>query len=297
MGSTIETILEGRNGKQAVMAPGRRLVVIGERLNPTNRKKLAAQLQAGDMTMARADARRQVEQGADVIDVNVGFAGSDEPVVMAAVVEAVMKEVEVPLCIDSANLQATEAGLKTFAEHGGKKALVNSTTGEDERMGKFLPLAAEYSAAIIGLAHDERGIDFEVDHRLEAAAKILDRAGKYGIPRSDVVIDALTLAVGANTNAGRVTLDTQLRVTTELQANTTSGASNVSFGLPDRKLINLAYLPLLISRGLTSAITNPLEDSIYNVILASDLLMGHDADARRWIEAFRKRRAAEDGSG
>lgn len=296
MASETETILEGRNGCQAVMGPGRRLVVIGERLNPTNRKTLAAQLQAGDMTMARADARRQVEAGADVLDVNVGFAGADEPAVMAALVAAVMEEVEAPLCIDSANLQATQAGLKAFAEHGGKKALVNSTTGEDERMGKFLPLAAEYGAAIIGLAHDERGIDFEVDHRLEAAAKIIDRAGQYGIPRSDVVIDALTLAVGANTSAGRVTLDTQIRVTTELGANTTSGASNVSFGLPDRKLINLAYLPLLISRGLTSAITNPLEDSNRNVVLASDLLMGHDADARRWIEAFRKRRAAEGGS-
>jgi 5-methyltetrahydrofolate--homocysteine methyltransferase len=227
----------------------------------------------------------------------VGFAGADEPAVMAEVVGAVMEEVEVPLCIDSANLQATEAGLKTFAERGGKKALVNSTTGEDERMGKFLPLAAEYGAAIIGLAHDERGIDFEIDHRLEAAAKIFDRAAQYGIPRSDIIIDALTLAVGANTNAGRVTLDAQIRVSTELKANTTSGASNVSFGLPDRKLINLAYLPLLISRGLTSAITNPLEDSIRNVVLACDLLMGHDADARRWIGAYRKRRAAEGGSG
>lgn len=286
---TIHTILEGRNGKQTVIGFDRPLVMIGERLNPTNRKVLSQQLQEGDTSLVRRDARAQVEAGAGVLDVNVGVPLADEPALMRPVIEAVMAEVEVPLCIDSPNVAAVEAGLKAFREMGGKKALINSTTAETERLDKYLPLAAEYGAALIGLAHDERGITYNLTDRLEAAAKIIDRAAAYGIPREDILIDCLTLTVGANSQAGWVTLEVQRRVWIELGVNTTAGASNVSFGLPDRPTLNTAYLPLMMSRGLTSAITNPLEEPIRNIILASDLLLGRDSNARSWIKAYKRR--------
>jgi 5-methyltetrahydrofolate--homocysteine methyltransferase len=289
MSSNIETVLEGRDGRRVVIGFDHPFVMIGERINPTNRKVLTQQLEAGDMTLVRRDARWQVEAGSQVLDVNVGFAGADEPVVMSLAVRAIMEEVDVPLSIDSPNPEAVAAGLKAFKEMGGKKALINSTTGEDERMEKYLPLAAEYGAAIVGLAHDERGIDYDIDARLEAAAKIIERAAlKYGIPKEDILIDPLTLTAGANPKAAWVALEVQRRVWTELGVNTTTGASNVAFGLPDRLTINTAYLPLMISRGLTSAITNPLEERIRKIILASDVLMGRDPNAKNWINAYRQ---------
>jgi 5-methyltetrahydrofolate--homocysteine methyltransferase len=289
MNTNIETILEGRGGRQVVIGFGHPFVMIGERINPTNRKVLTKQLEAGDTTLVRRDARLQVEAGAQVLDVNVGFAGADEPVVMPMAVRAIMEEVDVPLSIDSPSAAAVEAGLKTFKEMGGKKALINSATGEDERMEKYLPLAAKYGAAIIGLAHDERGINYNIDHRVEAAAKIIERATtEFGIPKEDIVIDCLTLTAGANTSAGWVTLEVQRRVWTELGVNSTTGASNVAFGLPDRLTINTAYLPLMISRGLTSAITNPLEEHIRKIVLASNVLMGRDPNAMNWIKTFRE---------
>lgn len=289
MNTNIETILEGRDGRQVVIGFGHPFVMIGERINPTNRKVLTQQLEAGDTTLVRRDARLQMEAGAQVLDVNVGFAGADEPVVMPMAVRAIMEEVDIPLSIDSPSAAAVEAGLKAFKEMGGKKALINSATGEDERMEKYLPLAAKYGAAIIGLAHDERGINYNVDHRVEAAAKIIERATtEFGIPKEDIVIDCLTLTAGANTTAGWVTLEVQRRVWTELGVNSTTGASNVAFGLPDRLTINTAYLPLMISRGLTSAITNPLEEHIRKIVLASNVLMGRDPNAMNWIKTFRE---------
>lgn len=289
MTSNIETVLEGRDGRRVVIGFDHPFVMIGERINPTNRKVLTQQLEAGDMTLVRRDARRQVEAGAQVLDVNVGFAGADEPAVMPLAVRAIMEEVDVPLSIDSPNPEAVAAGLKAFKEMGGKKALINSTTGEDERMEKYLPLAAEYDAAIVGLAHDERGINYDIDARVEAAAKIIERAAlKYRIPKEDILIDPLTLTAGANPKAAWVALEVQRRVWTELGVNTTTGASNVAFGLPDRPIINTAYLPLMISRGLTSAITNPLEERIRKIILASDVLMGRDPNAKNWIHIYRQ---------
>lgn len=291
MTNVTETVLEGRNGRRVTIGFDHPFVIIGERINPTNRNLLTKQLQEGDMTLVRRDARSQVEAGARVLDVNVGFAGADEPIVMPQAVRAIMDEVDVPLSIDSPSAEAVEAGLKAFKEMGGVKALINSTTGENERMEKYLPLAAEYGAAIIGLAHDERGINYNIDHRVEAAAKIIERAGKeYNIPKEDIIIDCLTLTVGANSKAAWVALEVQRRVWTELGVNTTTGASNVAFGLPDRETINTAYLPLLISRGLTTAITNPLEDEIRKIIMASDLLMGHDENAMNWINTYREER-------
>jgi 5-methyltetrahydrofolate--homocysteine methyltransferase len=282
-----ETVLEGRDGRRVVIGFQHRFVVIGERINPTNRKVLTRQLKEGDMTLVRRDAQRQVERGAAVIDVNVGYAGANEPALMPQAVRAVLEVVDVPVSIDSPSAAAVEAGLQAFKEMGGKKALINSVTGEQERMEKYLPLAAKYGAALIGLAHDERGINYNIDGRVEAAAKILEGAAKYGIPREDILIDPLTLTSGASTLAGWTALEVVRRVWTELGANTTTGASNVAFGLPDRPTINTAYLPLMISRGLTSAITNPLEEHIRKIILAADVLMGRDPNAKRWINAFR----------
>jgi len=297
MTTNIETILEGRNGQQAVMGVDHPFIMIGERINPTNRKVLTKQLEAGDMTLVRRDARRQVEAGTQVLDVNVGFAGADELVVMPLAVRAIMEEVDAPLCIDSPSAAAVEAGLKAFKEMGGKKALINSTTGETERMEKYLPLAAEYGAAIIGLAHDERGINYNIDQRIESAAKIIEYAKtEYGIPKEDIIIDCLTLTAGANTKAAWVALEVQRRVWAELGVNTTTGASNVAFGLPDRPTINTAYLPLMISRGLTSAITNPLEDHIRKIVLASNVLMGHDPNAINWINNFREEKKRQSAS-
>lgn len=293
----IETLLEGRDGRQTPIGFDHPFVMIGERINPTNRKILTQQLEDGDMTMVRRDARRQAEAGAHVLDVNVGFAGADEPVVMPMAVRAIMEEVDLPLSIDSPSPAAVAAGLKAFKEMGGKKALINSATAEKERMEKYLPLAAEYGAAIVGLAHDERGINYEIDQRVESAAKIIETAKtEYGIPKSDILVDCLTLTAGADPKAAWVALETQRRVWTELAANSTTGASNVAFGLPDRPTINTAYLPLMISRGLTSAITNPLEAHIRKIILAANVLMGRDANAKNWIDTFRREKAESEAS-
>ena len=290
-----ETTLQGRDGRTVVIGFGRPFVVIGERLNPTNRKLLSKQLEAGDMSLVRRDARAQVEAGAQVLDVNVGFAGADEPAVMDRAVRAIMEEVDAPLCIDSPFPPAVAAGLRAYRAMGGQKALINSTTAEAVKLESVLPLAAEYGAAVIGLAHDERGIHYDVEARFAAAARIVEQAARYGVPAADLLIDPLTLTAGADPQAGPAALETQRRVWAELGVNTTTGASNVSFGLPDRLALNTAYLPLMISRGLTSAITNPLEPQIMQAVRACNLLMGRDPDARAWIRAFRERRKTDDG--
>ncbi len=297
MTAPIETILEGRDGRVVKIGFVHPFVMIGERINPTNRKLLSKQLESGDTTLLRRDTHLQVEAGCQVLDVNVGFAGANEAKVMPWVVRAIMEEVDVPLCIDSPSPVAIEAGLRTFKEMGGKKALVNSTTAETERMKECLPVIAKYGAAVIGLAHDERGITYVVDDRVSAAAKLIEFArAEYGIPREDIVVDALTLAVGANSDAAWVALQAQQRIWTELGVNTTAGASNVSFGLPDRMSINLGYLPLMMSRGMTCAITNPLEPEIRKIILATDLLMGRDQSAMHWIQAYRAEQKAKQAA-
>jgi 5-methyltetrahydrofolate--homocysteine methyltransferase len=282
-----ETVLEGRDGRQVKIGFKHPFVMIGERINPTNRSVLTEQLRAGDMTLVRRDARRQADAGAHVIDVNVGFAGANEPKLMPLAVRAVMEVVDNPISLDSPDAGAIEAGLKAYKEMGGKTALINSVTGEQERLEKYLPLAAEYGAALVGLAHDERGINYNIEERMEAAARIIQWAEAAGIAKQRILIDPLTLTSGASTVAGWTALEVMRRVWAELGANTTTGASNVAFGLPDRPTINTAYLPLMISRGLTSAITNPLEEHVRKIIMAADVLMARDPNAKRWIKAFR----------
>jgi 5-methyltetrahydrofolate--homocysteine methyltransferase len=259
--------------------------MIGERINPTRRKKLAATMAESDFSVALEDAQRQLEAGAQVLDVNAGVPGADEPALMLGLVRAIMEVTDAPLCIDSANPDALEAALQIYPG----KALINSTTAEASMMDRVLPLVKKYNAAVIGVITDESGIPATAEDRLGVARKLLARAADLGIPAEDVVIDCLALTVGADHHAGQVTLDAMRLIRDELGVNLSLGASNVSFGLPDRRIINTAYLALAIARGMTAAITDPTVPEIRTTLLACDLLMGHDDYAMQWIKSYRKR--------
>ncbi len=274
--------------RSVIISPDQPFAIIGERINPTRRKKLAESMAQGDFTVVQEDARKQVEAGAQILDVNAGVPGADEPALLRGAVQAVMEVAQVPLCFDSANPEALKAALEIFPG----KALINSTTAEESMMQQVLPLAKEYGAAVIGVITDESGIPATPAARLAVARKLIQRAADYGIPAEDILIDCLALTVGADYKAGQVTLDSIALVRDELGVNLSLGASNVSFGLPDRKVINIAYLALAIARGMTAAITDPTVPEIQTMLLASDLLMGRDEYAMRWIKAFRKRSKA-----
>jgi 5-methyltetrahydrofolate--homocysteine methyltransferase len=269
----------------AVISPENPFAIIGERINPTRRKKLAETMAQGDYSVVQEDALKQVEAGAQILDVNAGIPGGDEPVLLRGAVQAVLEVTQVPLCFDSANPEALKAALEVYPG----KALINSTTAEESMMARVLPLAKQYEAAVIGVITDESGIPGTAEARLGVARKLIQRAADFGIPAENVVIDCLALTVGADHNAGKVTLDSIALVRQELGVNMSLGASNVSFGLPDRKVINVAYLSLAIARGLTAAITDPTVPEIQTMLLACDLLMGRDEYAMHWIKAFRKR--------
>jgi 5-methyltetrahydrofolate--homocysteine methyltransferase len=271
--------------KTVIISPNHPFRIIGERINPTRRKKLAASMAEGDFSIVQEDARKQVEAGAHILDVNAGIPGADEPALLVGAVQAVMEVVDVPLCLDSANPAALKAALEVYPG----KALINSTTAEDEMMEIILPLAKEHNAAVIGVITDDQGIPTNAQDRLATARVLLERAAEYGLPSEDIVIDCLALTVGADHKAGKVTLDSIQLIQQELDVNINLGASNVSFGLPDRKVINVAYLALAISRGLTTAITDPTVPEIAISLLACDLLMGRDEYSMQWIKAFRKR--------
>lgn len=288
----MKTQLRSKN-KHVVISPDDPFVVIGERINPTRRKKLLETLSAGDFSVALDDARAQVAAGAQVLDVNAGIPGGDEADLLAGLTRAIMETIDVPLCFDSANPAALEAALAVYSG----KALINSTTGEENMLKAVMPLAAKYHAALIGVITDQTGVPSTPDARLAVAGRIVERAADYGIPAEDIVIDCLALTVSADSNAGRVTLDTMRLVRQELGVNLSLGASNVSFGLPDRKTINTAYLALGIARGLTAAITDPTVPELRNTILACDLLIGHDEYAMRWIKAYRAAQRAEAAAG
>jgi 5-methyltetrahydrofolate--homocysteine methyltransferase len=274
--------------RMVVISPEQPFCIIGERINPTRRKKLAESMARGDFSLVQEDALKQVEAGATVLDVNAGIPGADEPALLRGAAQAVMEVVQAPLCFDSANPEALKAALEIYPG----KALINSTTAEAAMMANIFPLAQQYGAAVIAVITDENGIPSTPADRLAVASKLVERAGEYGIPAEDILIDCLALTVGADHQAGRVTLDSIELVRLELGLNMSLGASNVSFGLPDRKIINVAYLALAISRGLTAAITDPTAPEIQTALLACDLLMGRDAYASRWIKSFRKRENA-----
>jgi 5-methyltetrahydrofolate--homocysteine methyltransferase len=263
------------------------VVIIGERINPTGRRKVLAALQQGDFDSVRQDAVDQVAAGAAVLDVNAGVPGVDEVELLTKVVDAVMEVTDVPLCFDTADPEALAAAL---ARYGGK-ALINSANGEERSLNAVLPLAKEYGAAVIGLCMDDDGIPESAEARLKVAGKIIERAAQLGIPQEDVVIDPLALTMGADSKAGRIALDTIELVVKEFGNNVTMGASNISFGMPDRKYINSTFIAMAIHAGLTCPITNPLEEVVRTAVLAADLAMGRDDYGMNWIKAFRARQA------
>jgi len=279
----MQTVVRSRS-REVIISIDRPFVIIGERINPTGRKVLAAEMKAGVMDRIRADAIAQVEAGAQMLDVNAGVPGIDEPALLVAAIEAVSEVTDVPICIDSSVIEALEAALTVYQG----KALVNSVTAEDERMDRILPIVKKYGAAVIGMSNDETGITMVPQERVEIARRIIDRAQYYGIPREDVVIDPIAMTVAADPQAGVITLETMRLIKEQLGNNMTCGASNVSFGLPDRPIVNAAFFSVAMHAGLTSAITNPLVPEVRKAVLASDLLLGHDEYAMRWISTFRQ---------
>lgn len=283
----METRLKGM-GKPVIIADGRPTVVLGERINPTGKKKLATALSVGDLEIVRQEALAQVAAGADLLDVNVGAAGVDEISLLPRAVRLVMDTVSVPVVIDTPNGQALAAALAAHKElNPGGKPLVNSVNGEEASLDRVLPLVAEYGAAVIGLCMDEQGIPATPGLRLAVAAKIVKRAEAIGIPREDVVIDCLAMTVGADTQAAQTTLEAIHLVKEELGVNTALGASNVSFGLPEREVLNGAFLAMAIAAGLNCAIVDAAK--VRPFILAADLVLGRDEYAMRYIKAFRQR--------
>jgi 5-methyltetrahydrofolate--homocysteine methyltransferase len=284
MGINLTTELS-YNSESVIINRDQRTVVIGERINPTGRKVVLAALRDGNFEIVRKDAISQVNAGAAVLDVNAGVPGTDEPALLVQVMQEVMSVVDVPLCIDTANPKALEAALKLYQG----KALINSVNGEEKSMGAVLPLAKEYGAAVIGLCMDDDGIPDTPEKRVAVADKIIERAAKMGIPVEDVIIDPLAMTMGADHKAGWIALETIKSAVSEFGVNITMGASNISFGLPDRKYVNAAFIAMAIQAGLTCPITNPLVTEVNTAVLAADLSLGKDEFGLRWIKAYRKR--------
>jgi 5-methyltetrahydrofolate--homocysteine methyltransferase len=279
------TVLRSRT-KTVEIGADRPFCVIGERINPTGRKQFAEDLRAGDLSTVTHDAVAQVEAGADMLDVNAGIPLVDEAELLKAMLRTVQSAVDVPICIDSSVIEALEAGLSVYEG----RALVNSVTAEDDRLSEILPLVARHDAAVIGLANDETGIPETPEKRLECARKIVSVAAEYGIDSGDVIIDPLAMTVGADPTAVTTTLTTISLIRDELGVNMCLGASNVSFGLPDRHALNAGFLPMAMAAGLTSAIMSTARPVI-DAVRAGDLLLGHDEWGARWIAAHRARRA------
>jgi 5-methyltetrahydrofolate--homocysteine methyltransferase len=272
--------------KEVIISDDRPTVLIGERINPAGKKKLAESLKVGSMDIVRKEAIDQVKAGADVLDVNVTVFGLDETPLLPKAVQAVMEVTDVPLCIDSANPDALQAALKLYKG----KALVNSVSGEERSLERVLPIIKEYGAAVVGLTQDDNGIPKDAKTRIEIAEKIINRAVQMGIPQGDVVIDCLALAVGADPNSAITAMETIREVKARFGVNMTLGASNISFGMPDRMLINCSYLAMVITAGVTCPVVDVAK--VRPSILATDLLLGKDKRARRYIEAFRIRSQA-----
>ena len=274
--------------REHIISDERAFTIIGERINPTGRKALAEEMKAGDFSRVEADALMQVAAGAQMLDINAGIPLADEPALLAQAIKLVQSVTDVPLSIDSSIIEALEAGLGVYQG----KALVNSVTGEDENLERVLPLVAKYGAAVVAISNDETGISENPDVRFDVARKIVERAADYGIPASDIIIDPLVMPIGAMRFAGRQVFSILNRIRTELKCNTTCGASNVSFGLPQRNGINGAFLSMAASAGLTSAITNPCHEEVMRAVMAADVLMGNDADCGNWIKKYREPTAA-----
>jgi 5-methyltetrahydrofolate--homocysteine methyltransferase len=269
--------------KEVSIGDNQPTVLIGERINPTGKKKLAEALKAGDLEIVCKEALAQTQAGADIIDVNVGAFGIDEIALLPKAVQAVMETVDTPLCLDSSNHDALEAALKVYKG----KPLVNSVTGEEHSLKRILPLIKDYGAAVIGLVQDEDGIPKDAEGRVRVAHKIVEKVEAAGISREDLVIDCLAFAVGAEPASGAAVVEAVRRIRAELGVNMTMGASNVSFGLPDRELLNNAFVVIVAAAGATCLIVDVAK--VRSIILAADLVLGRDKRARRYIEAYRQR--------
>ena len=270
--------------KEVVIGFDQPFVIIGERINPTGRKLLSDEMSKGDFSRVEQDTREQVAAGAHMLDVNAGIPLADEPKILADTIKLVQSLTDLPLSIDSSIVAALQAGLEVYQG----KALLNSVTGEEERLESVLPLVKKYGCAVVAISNDETGISEDPDIRFKVAKKIVDRAKDYGIPSSDIVVDPLVMPIGALNSAGMQVIKLVRRLQEELKVNTTCGASNVSFGLPNRNGINAAFLTMAIASGLTSAITNPLHDSVMQAVMGADVMMGNDPNCVRWIKKYRE---------
>ena len=279
-----DTLLSSAS-REVALGFERPFVVIGERINPTGRKLLAAEMKAGNFARVEADAVAQVAAGAHMLDVNAGIPLADEPGILAEAIRRVQAVTDVPLSIDSSVVEALEAGLAAYQG----KPLLNSVTGEEEVLERVLPLVKRHACAVVAISNDETGISEDIDVRFAVARKIVERAADYGIPASDVVVDPLVMPVGAINNAGSQAMKLIGRLRRELKVNTTCGASNISFGLPNRNGLNAAFLTMAAGAGMTSAITNPLHAEVMAAVRGADVMLGHDPDCRRWMTAYRER--------
>ncbi len=278
--------------REVVIGSGRPFVIIGERINPTGRAKLAAEMKAGDFSTVVADTLAQVEAGAAMLDVNAGIPLADEPAILASTIELVQSLTDLPLSIDSSIVAALEAGLAVYKG----KPLVNSVTGEEERLEQVLPLVAKYGAAVVAITNDETGISEDPDVRFGVAQTIVRRAADHGIGPENIVVDPLVMPIGAMRTAGRQVFALVRRLHDELGVNTTCGASNVSFGLPNRRGLDGAFLSMAIASGMTSAITSPLHEEVRKAVMAADVLMGSDRDCAAWIARYGEGRSDSGGA-
>lgn len=278
-----ETVVSSAT-KELVIGFDRPFVIIGERINPTGRKIMAEEMKSGDYSRVESDTIAQMAAGAHMLDVNAGIPLADEPRILAEAIQLVQSLTDAPLSIDSSIIEALESGLSVYQG----KPLVNSVTGEDESLDRVLPLIKKYGAAVVAISNDETGISEDIDVRYEVAKKIVNRASDYGIPACDVVVDPLVMPIGAINTAGREVLKLIHRLRTELKVNTTCGASNISFGLPNRNGFNGAFISMAIQAGMTSAITNPLHAEVVAASMGADVMLGKDPDCSRWIKQFRE---------
>lgn len=278
----METIVQTKT-QTVRIGPEHPFVLIGERINPTGRQRMIDELKSGVFDIVKQEAITQVEAGAQILDVNAGIPGTDEPALLAEVVKAVQAVVDVPLVLDSANPEALQAALEIYEG----KAIINSVTGEEAKLARVLPLVVEHKAAVIGVSNDDEGISEEPEKRITIARKIVERAIEHGIAREDIIIDPIVMPIGARSNAAVNVFKVVRRCQEELGVNTCCGASNISFGMPNRTHVNTVFLSMVMAAGMPCAITNPKNEQILKTVYAADLMLGRDERHKRWVNLNR----------